>query len=190
MTISTLQAIRRYYLKIPKWVRFAGRWAVILGLAIVGDYLIVVLLAVLTSSHLFDWNTFFSFGGVEVLAIALAKLLGIGEPSNAEKTYQRLQLAALTAELALSHARLEVLFPKDEPEPFYPDYPYYVVNTDTKVGYWIPQHIYYLFRNHIIRAVQFDNIRALKRFARKHKIRLVPRFPWEDELKTKGGRNP
>jgi hypothetical protein len=159
------------------------RTAVILLVALAGEIVLFYFLSILTSSNLLNGQIVVSFGVVEVIAVALAKLLHIGEESDEEKEFRRLRMLSLAIDLSLRFTHLEILFPKDEePNTPYPESQYYVLNSITRIGYWVPPHIYDLYNHKIVHGVQFNDFRELREYAEQHQIKLESRFPWEDEL--------
>jgi hypothetical protein len=175
----------RAYRQIPRPIRLVLRWLVIIAAAIVGDFALLFFLSALTSAHLIDWTTVISFLAVELLAAVIAKLLGIGEESEGQRSYRTLRMAALKDQLLLRYAHLHVVCLKDEDEEAPPEYPesnYYVVNVLTGIGYWAFIYIYDLVEQGVITFTEFKSSSELQEWLKESKVRIESKYPLFNEL--------
>jgi len=176
--------VRRNYRRIPKIIRRALKLIAAVVFAIGFDIGLLYFLGVLTSLNLIDWKTVFSFLAVEVLAVVIARLMGVGQESESEKRYRRLRMAAAKARLVPQYTHLTALYVKnEESEPEYPESQYFVVNAESSTGYWAAPYIYDLVEEGVIARHTFDNESKLRQFLNDNKITISPRYPVGDELR-------
>lgn len=117
-----------------------------------------------------------------MLAAVIAKLLGVGQESEAEEQYRSLRAAATKAGLIPRFSHLETHYVKDEKELSYPENKYYVVNTRTKKAYWVPQYISDLDTGGVIQSAEHQTARQLKKYLKKNEITLFNTYPKGNEL--------
>jgi hypothetical protein len=183
-TMNLRRLVRRGYRRIPKIIRRALKLIATVAFAIGFDIGLLYFLGVLTSLNLIDWKTVFSFLAVEVLAVVIARLMGVGQESESEKRYRRLRMAAAKARLVPQYAHLTAPYVKnEESEPEYPESQYFIVNAESSTGYWAAPHIYDLVEEGVILRHTFDNESKLRQFLNDNKITISPRYPIADELR-------
>jgi hypothetical protein len=172
-----------YRKHVPKWVRIGLRTLAILPLAFAVDVGFIYLVASLTQLKLINWETVISFGAVEVLAVALAKILKIGEESEEEKRYRNLRSAVLRLQLVPLYGRLLVVRTKfEETAPEYPESEYYVINTRTKIAYWADYEFDALVKEGILKEEVFEDGAKLKATLNERHIKIEPRYSEGNEL--------
>jgi hypothetical protein len=192
MNMNPARTLRILYRRLPRILQFIIHWGVLIVLATIGDYTLLYILSILTSLKLIEWSTVISFLAVEVLAVVIARLLGIGQESEEEKKYRRLRLAALMGGLVPRYEHLLVLCLKGE-EKEYPEYPksqYYVLNTRTKIAYWADLFLCDLMQETAMKRQVFSCASQLAEYLERSEVKLEKRYPEGDELQiqTRHGR--
>jgi hypothetical protein len=173
----------RKYRRLPKLLRTLVYWAFFILVAGIGDYFLIYILASLTSQKLIDWRTVLSFLVVEVLAAVIAKLLKVGQESDSEQRYQRILMASSKAQLVPQFAHLQALYLESEEFGIeYPDSQSRIVNTKTKIGYWVPSYIDDLVQEEIIQVIKFKEKAKLEEYLKNNNITTALHYPRDDEL--------
>lgn len=170
----------REYRKTPKLLRSFVKWSVIIAIALWGDIALLLLLGTLTASNLINWNTVISFLVVELLAATIAKLFKIGGPSEAEEKNQKIAFAASKAQF--SH--LLIVFISGE--GYNNDYPYShyrVVNTRTKLCYYVPSILEPLVEEEtILNEIKKKNEKEWENYLNENRFIDKRKFPDNEEL--------
>ena len=168
---------------LPKLGRWVIRWIGILLAAIVFDYFLVVLLASLTSINVIDWRTVVSLVMVEVFAVVVAKLVGIGEPSDLERTYQTIRIAASKAQSIPQFYHLRAISIENEGHSrSFPYSRYRIVNTRTKVCYWVPSYIDELIKEEVVQETKLKDKLRMDEYMKTNNLKDESRYPKNDEL--------
>lgn len=197
MDLSIKHFIAKYK-KVPKKIRTILSWVIIIVAAFIFDISLVIFLSYLTQQNLIDWKTFVSLGAVELLAAVLAKLFGIGEPSEAEETYNIIRTASTKARLIPQFSHLKVISTEQDPrDTNYPYSQYRVINMTTKICYYVPPYINSLVDEEIIEEIKLkdefavqaylknEDSPAVKNYLKENGIRDECRFPKTFDLVNK-----
>ena len=170
----------RKYRRMPKLARQIIKSIVFVVLATIADFLLLYILTVLTAANLIDWKVVVSFLVVEMLAAVFAKLFRIGGPSETEEKNQKIALSISRAQF--SHLLVLSL----ENEGYNTDYPnshYRVVNTKTRICYWMPTYLEPLVEEeNVLNEIKLDNEEKLERYLKENKLRDANEFPDSSEL--------
>jgi hypothetical protein len=185
--MNLARALRIWYKRnFPQWLRGIIYWVVLIFFAIVGDVALLYFLTILTAFNLIDWKTVISFLAVEVLAVVLARMMGIGRESDEEALYRGLRLEELKAAMLPRYAHLEVVCLKGEEEE-YPEYPksqYYIINREKRSAYWVSPLYCSLMQDEIIKHRIFPNVSSLMDYLTELKLKVEPRMAESFELES------
>jgi hypothetical protein len=172
-----------YRKTVPRRLRHAIIFAIQLVVLLFFAIAVLILVEQLTLVHILNWETIVSFGAVELLALALGKLFGIGEESEEQKRYRRLRLASMRMMLVPRYGHLLVVRTEvEETMPEYPESQYFVVNRDTKFAYRADPFIYDLVQDGIIAEQIYKTDTELQAYLDKNGYKLNPRLPEGSEL--------
>jgi hypothetical protein len=179
------RALRIWYRKrLSSTVRLLIYRVTVLALIIIAEIALIFIAADLTSLKLIDWTIVISFFAVELLAVIVARMLGVGKEPEDEVSYRKLQLASLRESLMPKYGHLEIVCLRGEDEE-YPEYPksvYYVINSGTLSAYWSDRFLCDLMQDGVIKHQVFDDAASLEKHLAKIKVTPKKRYPEGDEL--------
>jgi hypothetical protein len=168
---------------LPVWSRRAIQLSLIIVGAIVFDIVLLLLLSILITQQLLDLKTVLSFLAVEVLAAVILRLFGVGQGSEHEETFHRMQIALMKAEVIPKYAHLKIYAVEDD-DSLGLDSDSLIINTklDPPSAYKIPRYLAVLIEEDVIPVREFDTLDAMRITLDSEDIVTNNRLPTGEEL--------